>query len=104
MAGCRQDLVRQTCIGVLTTSTNRYILYIQLLGLEQPVPFQVDEFIWQDEIVDKVIDKHQVYPDEVEECFFASRYKVVGPRDGKYLLYSRSTEGRYLLVVFAWVG
>lgn len=67
------------------------------------MPFRMDDFIWADEIVDKIIDKHGVYPDEVEQCFFAVRYKLVGTKEGKYLLYSQSREGRYLLVVFVWV-
>ena len=65
---------------------------------------QIEGFIWIDAIVDKVITKHGVYPDEVEEAFFNLPQKTIKAIEGRYRLYSRSESGRYLFVIFVWVG
>lgn len=62
----------------------------------------IEGFIWLDWVVEKLIEKHGVDPEEVEEAFFNRTYKVRKASSGKYLLYGRSNEGRYLFVVFAW--
>ena len=61
-------------------------------------------FIWLDWVVDKIDSKHAVEPEEVEEAFFSRQIKVRKAESGKYLLYGRSSDGRYLFVVFIWVG
>jgi uncharacterized DUF497 family protein len=66
--------------------------------------FQIEDFIWLDAIVDKVITKHGVYPEEAEECFFNPPFKTRKATEGRYHLYGRSDGGRYLFVVFVWVG
>jgi uncharacterized DUF497 family protein len=66
--------------------------------------FQIEDFIWPDAIVDKIITKHRVNPEEVEAAFFNPPYKTIKAPEGKYRLYGRSEGGRYLFVVFVWVG
>jgi hypothetical protein len=61
-------------------------------------------FIWLDWVVDKISSKHNVEQEEVEETFFSRQIKVRKAESDKYLLYGRSSDGRYLFVVFTWVG
>ncbi|MGQ9555399.1 MAG: BrnT family toxin [Anaerolineae bacterium] len=61
-------------------------------------------FIWQPWVIEKLIGKHSVEPEEAEEAFFNWPYKVRRASEGKYLLYGRSEEGRYLFIVFTWEG
>ena len=61
-------------------------------------------FVWEEWVVDKLDWKHGVEPDEVEAVFFNPPYKVRRTKADRYLLYGRTDEGRYLFVVFVWVG
>ena len=61
----------------------------------------VEEFIWPDWVVEKILDKHGVDPGEVEQVFFNPPYKVRRSSSGKYLLYGRTEAGRFLCIVFA---
>jgi uncharacterized DUF497 family protein len=63
---------------------------------------RIEGFIWRDWVIDKITEKHGVSPEEVEEAFFNPPYKVRRVESGKYLLFGRSQDGRYLLIVFAW--
>ncbi len=65
---------------------------------------RIEGFVWLDWVVDKLTEKHDVLPEEVEEVFFSRPYKVRRVESGKYQLFGRSEEGRYLFVVFAWQG
>ena len=65
---------------------------------------RIEGFIWVDWVIEKLIEKHRVEPDEVEEAFFNKPIKVRKTSSDKYLLYGRSTDGRYLFVVFVWEG
>jgi len=65
---------------------------------------RIEGFIWLDWVVEKLIQKHGVEPAEVEEAFFNIPYKVRKASSGKYWLYGRSDDGRYLFIVFTWVG
>ena len=65
---------------------------------------RIQGFIWLDWVVDKIDSKHSVEPEEVEETFFGGQTKVRKTESGKYLLYERSSDGRYLFVVVTWVG
>lgn len=62
---------------------------------------RIEGFIWREWVVDKLVTRHSVTPDEVEEAFFNSPLKVRKASLGKYLLYGMSDSGRYLFVVFA---
>lgn len=64
----------------------------------------IEGFLWEDWVVEKLDWKHGVELDEVEAAFFNSPYKVRRTKADKYLFYGRSDEGRYLFVVFVWVG
>ncbi len=63
---------------------------------------QAEGFDWVEEIVDKIIRKHNVQIDEVEECFGQIKYKIRTGRNNTYYLYSQSQSGRYLFIVFVW--
>ena len=65
---------------------------------------RIEGFIWPDWVVEKITTKHHVEPEEVEEAFFNEPYKVRRASSGKYWLYGRSDDGRYLFVVFVWEG
>jgi uncharacterized DUF497 family protein len=65
---------------------------------------RIDGFIWLDWVVDKIIEKHNVSPAQVEEAFFTRPAKLLRAEMGKYRLYSRSEDGRYLFIVFVWEG
>jgi len=65
----------------------------------------IDDFIWLPNIIDKLIIKHQVDQDEVEEVFFnSSRYRFVEkgntPGEDVYLAAGQTDTGRYLAVFF----
>ncbi len=67
----------------------------------------VDDFIWLPEIIDKLIVKHQVTQDEVEEVFFnRPRFRFVekGYRKGEnvYAAGGQTDAGRYLIVFFIY--
>ncbi len=65
---------------------------------------QIKDFDWLPELEEKILVKHGVTRGEVEECFFERRYRVRRVEDNKYQLFSRSQDGRYLFVIFAWKG
>ncbi len=54
-------------------------------------------------MVDKLDWKPNVHPEEVEEVFFQQPIKLLKSRENKRLLYGRSSEGRYLFIVFVWI-
>ncbi|MBI1761674.1 MAG: BrnT family toxin [Acidobacteria bacterium] len=65
----------------------------------------IDDFIWLPNIVDKLVVKHHVAPDEVEEVFFnRPKYRFVenGERSGEdlYAATGRTDAGRYLIVFY----
>lgn len=65
----------------------------------------IDEFIWLPQIVEKLLSKHQVSPEEVEEVFFNrpkvrfhQKRRVEG--EDMYTALGQSNAGRYLIVFF----
>lgn len=67
----------------------------------------VDDFIWLPEIIDKLIVKHHVTQDEVEEVFYnRPRFRFVekGYRKGEnvYAAGGQTDAGRYLIVFFIY--
>jgi uncharacterized DUF497 family protein len=65
----------------------------------------IDDFVWLPEIIEKLIVKHRVTQDEVEDVFFdAPRYRFVerGHRPGQdvYSASGQTDAGRYLIVFF----
>lgn len=67
----------------------------------------IDDFIWLPDILDKLMVKHQVMQEEVEETFFnRPRYRFVesGYRKGEdvYAAGGQTDAGRYLIVFFIY--
>lgn len=67
----------------------------------------IDEFIWLENIVDKLEVKHHVSQDEVEEVFFnKARYRFIesGHQKGEdvYSASGQTDSGRYLIVFFIY--
>jgi uncharacterized DUF497 family protein len=65
----------------------------------------VDDFIWLPDVVDKLLVKHQIIQDEVEEVFFNSahyRFVEKGYRGGEdvYAAMGQTDAGRYVIVFF----
>jgi len=65
----------------------------------------IDDFLWLPDIVEKLVIKHSLTQDEVEEAFFNQpRYRLVekGHRPGEnvYVAMGRTDSGRYLVVFF----
>jgi uncharacterized DUF497 family protein len=66
---------------------------------------KITECLWFDEFVDKIIRKHGIYPEEVEEVFSgepAIRRLEGGEVKGEdlYVAFGRTTAGRYVTVLF----
>lgn len=66
---------------------------------------KITECLWLDEFVDKIIRKHHVYPEEVEEIF--SRDPLIrrlesGQVKGEdlFIAFGTTNPGRYLTVLF----
>ena len=65
----------------------------------------IDDFIWLPQIVDKLMSKHDLSPEEVEEVFFNHprfRFHEKGHvRDeDMYTAFGRNSSGRYVIVFF----
>lgn len=65
----------------------------------------IDDFIWLHDIIEKLIIKHNVSQDEVEEIFFNQpkfRFVESGYREGEhvYAAMGQTDAGRYLIVFF----
>jgi uncharacterized protein len=58
--------------------------------------YEVDEHI-----LDKIMIKHGVSFDELDEAFYNSSRQVRRGRHGVYLLFSRTEAGRFLILVIA---
>lgn len=66
---------------------------------------RIVECLWLDKFVDKIIQKHNVYPEEVEEVLFSKpliKRLENGDVRGEdlFIAFGRSKEGRYLTVLF----
>jgi uncharacterized DUF497 family protein len=65
----------------------------------------VDDFLWLPDVVEKLIVKHHVSPEEAEQVFFnGPRYRFVekGRRQSEdvYAALGQTDAGRYLIVFF----
>jgi len=66
---------------------------------------QIEYFIWPQDIIEKCIQKHGVYPGEVESVFqrspkFYFREKADVDDEDLYQCLGRTEEGRYLCVFY----
>jgi uncharacterized DUF497 family protein len=62
-------------------------------------PYDAEGFRWPPGIEEKVLVKHGLLQDEVEECFFHPELRRRRSR-GRRILLSRTEAGRYVLVVY----
>ena len=60
------------------------------------------EIEWAEGVREKVITKHQLDPEEVEDSFFEPGVKVQRGRSGRYVLWAQMPAGVYALVVFEY--
>ncbi len=68
-------------------------------------PIKISEAIWLEEIEDKIIRKHQVWPSEVEQTLLNQphiRFMEQGhrPDENLYAAFDQTDGGRYLAVYF----
>ena len=61
--------------------------------------WSIERFRWTPGVEEKVLRKHQLVRDEVEEAFFNPDLRRLKAR-GRRILLSRSDAGRYILVVY----
>ncbi len=66
---------------------------------------KITECLWLDEFVDKIIRKHHVYPEEVEEVFSRNpllRRLETGHVKGEdlFIAFGTTTSGRHLSILF----
>jgi uncharacterized DUF497 family protein len=66
---------------------------------------KIVECLWLDQFVDKIIRKHNVYPDEVEEVFSSEptiRKVEKGDVKGEslYIAFGKTNGGRHLSILF----
>lgn len=63
------------------------------------------DVIWLDRFVEKIVDKHRVTTDEVEEVLFARPHIRMAEKgqvkdENLYVAYGQTVAGRYLIVFF----
>ena len=63
---------------------------------------RIQDFEWDEENIEHIAD-HGVSPEEVEEACYNKPYVLKGRR-GAYLIYSQTSDGRYLLTVGRYKG
>jgi len=66
---------------------------------------KITECLWLDKFIDKIIKKHNVYPEEVEEVFSKAPQirRLEGGRvkgEDLFVAFGRTDAGRYLSVLF----
>ena len=64
---------------------------------------EITKLLWERKVVAKIISKHRVSPEEVEEALFQGDPHIRASR-GVYHAYSRTQTGRYLFIVLVYLG
>ena len=59
---------------------------------------------WKDHIVDKIIERHGVSPEEVEEVILEDEPEVVRHGRDRHLIWGQTAAGRYLFIVLEQEG
>lgn len=54
---------------------------------------------WKNHIVDKIIERHGVSPEEVEEVIFEDEPELVKHGQNRFLIHGQTTASRYLFIV-----
>ena len=57
---------------------------------------------WAEGVREKVITKHHLDPEEVEDSFFEPGVRLQRGRSGRYVLWAQTPAGAYVLVVFEY--
>ena len=63
---------------------------------------EIVEVEWAEGVREKVITKHQLDPEEVEDSFFEPGVRLQRGRSGRYVVWTRTPVGAYALVVFEY--
>ena len=63
---------------------------------------KIADFEWDEDNINHIA-RHGVSPEEVEEACYDEPFVLKG-RQGSYLIYSQTSDGRYLLVVARYKG
>lgn len=66
---------------------------------------KINDFIWLEEIVDKLETKHRLLPEEVEESFCISPLFIKGPKsrvtgEPGYYCFGKTEDGRHIFSFF----
>lgn len=59
----------------------------------------IEYLYWKDHIVEKIIQRHGVTREEVDEVIYEGSPEVRSYSKNRYLLWGQSRAGRYLLIV-----
>ena len=60
---------------------------------------RIEYLYWKDHIVEKIIERHGVTPDEVEEVIYDGDPEIRKSGKIRYLIWGKSRAGRYLFIV-----
>ena len=63
---------------------------------------QIVEVEWVEGVREKVITKHRLDPEEVEDSFFEPGVRLQRGRSGRYVLWAQPPAGVYVLVFFEY--
>jgi uncharacterized DUF497 family protein len=63
---------------------------------------EIVEVEWVEGVRDKIITKHRLDPDEVEDSFFEPGVRLQRGRLGRYVLWAQTPAGAYVLVIFEY--
>ena len=61
---------------------------------------QIVEVEWAEGVREKVITKHRLDPEEVEDSFFGPGVRLQRGRSGRHVLWAQTPGGAHVLVVF----
>lgn len=60
--------------------------------------------IWSQNVVDKILQKHNVTPEQVEEVIYDNKPICHKATSGSYCVYGQAASGRYLFIVLRKVS
>jgi uncharacterized DUF497 family protein len=63
---------------------------------------EIVEVEWAEGVPEKVITKHRLDPEEVEDSFFETGVRLQRGRSGRYVLWAQTPAGAYVLVFFEY--
>ncbi|QTA80852.1 Putative toxin-antitoxin system, toxin component, type II BrnT [Desulfonema limicola] len=95
------EIVRQ----IRGASVSEQIEIIEFILHSLRTNIEIDDFIWLPDIIEKLIVKHNITQDEVEEVFFNRphfRFVEKGNRkdENVYSALGQTDSGRYVIVIF----